>query len=77
MNKAVIATFLTLMTALSGVTYLAMNSDSKNLRTATDDIKASWHKWVITYGKSYSEAELPLKFATFSSNYKWVEKFNK
>lgn len=47
MNKAVIATFLTLLTALSGVTYVAMNSEHKNLRTATDDIKASWYSLIF------------------------------
>jgi hypothetical protein len=60
------------MTALSGVTYLAMNNtESKNLRTA-DPIKSAWDEWVVKFGKSYPEAELPLKYSTFTSNYKYV-----
>jgi hypothetical protein len=49
MNKQIIATFLTLITALSGVTYMVMNENSQSLRNANyaspNDILAAWNTW--------------------------------
>jgi hypothetical protein len=30
----------------------------------------------MTYGKTYEHAEIPLKFSTFSANYKYIKASN-
>ena len=75
MEKALIATLLALLTALAGIGYKISALEQVDLSKEMDKYQA-WVQWQQQYGKVYSNEEMPLKYATFSANYDFVQNFN-